>query len=212
MATTAPAANTKAAEIVEYRGVENLVAAEVTEDTKENYTTGDVFPIAGVAEISKKSNSDSATHFYDNSPAVIIGASGSDEIEVKTSVIPLDVLAKLTGQIYDDATGSLIEGDQENKYFALGYKTQKTNGDEVCVWRLKGQFAIPDEASKTIDDGTDAEGQTLKYTGIKTIHKFTKNSKGARAVVTDGGAGKADLTKFFDKVTTPDTLPAAKAK
>ena len=40
-------------EIVEYRGVEDLVAAEVLTDnnkTGEGYTTGEVFAIAGVAE------------------------------------------------------------------------------------------------------------------------------------------------------------------
>ena len=45
-------------EILEYRGVEGLVAAEVLSDDNEQgtghgYQTGTVFAIAGVAEISK---------------------------------------------------------------------------------------------------------------------------------------------------------------
>ena len=46
------------------------------------------------------------------------------------------MLATITGQNYDSATGALFEGVRDLKYFALGYKTKKTNGDEVYVWRL----------------------------------------------------------------------------
>ena len=46
-------------EIVEYRGVEGLVAAEVLVDDGDNFTTGSVFAIAGVAEIQKASNASS---------------------------------------------------------------------------------------------------------------------------------------------------------
>ena len=41
--------------IVEFRGVDNLVAAEVTNDDNElegGYTAGDVFPVAGVAALA----------------------------------------------------------------------------------------------------------------------------------------------------------------
>ena len=44
-------------EIYEYRGVEGLVYAEVTADTAENYTTGTVKDLAGVATISKSTAS-----------------------------------------------------------------------------------------------------------------------------------------------------------
>ena len=56
--------------IFEYRGVEGLVYAEVTKDNNsteqgEGYVTGTVKPLAGVAEISKSSDSTSEAHFYD---------------------------------------------------------------------------------------------------------------------------------------------------
>lgn len=123
-------------EIVEYRGVEGLVASEVIADNNDigegnGYVTGEVFAIAGVAEIAKTTDSSSEAHFYDNIPAVVVTNTASDEVTITASAVPLDIVGKLTGQKYDVSTGALIEGTRELKYFAIGYKTKKTNGDEV---------------------------------------------------------------------------------
>ena len=200
-------------EILEYRGVEGLVAAEVTKDDNETgegngYVTGEVFSIAGVAEISRVAEASNEAHYYDNMPAIIVSNTASDEVTITASAIPLDVYAKITGQKYDETKGAMIEGARENKYFALGYKTKKTNGDEIYVWRYKGTFNIPDQTNATENDGTDANGQELVYTGIQTTHKFTSTGKGAKAMNVDVALDKADVSTFFDTVTTPDTLQA----
>ena len=207
-------------EITEYRGVEGLVAAEVLIDDNETntagsgetpnhgYVTGTPFSIAGVATIARTTENSNETHYYDNMPAIVINSTGADEVTITASAIPFEVLAKITGQNYDDTTGALIEGPRESKYFALGYKTKKTNGDEVYVWRYKGQFNIPDSEHSTENDGTDANGQEITYTGITTTHKFTKTGKGAKAINVDLGKDLADVSTFFNTVTTPDTLEA----
>ena len=197
-------------EIVEYRGVEGLVCAEVLSDDNgsDGYTTGSVFAIAGVAEISKTTDSTDEAHYYDNMPAVVISNTASDEITISASAIPMDVLATITGQVYDETTGTLIEGPRTPKYFAIGYITKKTNGDLMYCWRLKGRFNLPDQTNVTEDDGTDANGQEIVYTGISTTHKFSKTGKGAKALVVDVAKGLANVTNFFDQVTTPDTLAA----
>lgn len=191
--------------IVEYRGIEGLVYAPITEDSTENFTTGDVKELAGTSELTRTTESSSEVHYYDNMPAITIESTGSDEVTCTVSAIPLDVLADITGQVYDETTDTFIEGARENKYFALGYKTKKTDGTEVYVWRLKGTFSIPESTHITEDDGTDANGQELTYTGISTTHKFTKTNKGAKAinVLADG---KANVTDFFKTVQTPDTI------
>lgn len=196
------------AEIFEYRGVEGLVYAEVTADDDKSYTTGTVKQLAGVAEIGRTTETSSEPHYYDNVPAVVVSSTGSDEVTCTVSAIPLEVLAEITGQQYDSNLGVLIEGERETKYFALGYKAKKTNGKEVYVWRYKGQFSIPDSTHATEDDGTDANGQEITYTGISTTHKFTKTGKRAKAMNVDLEADKANVSTFFDTVTTPDTLTA----
>ena len=199
-------------EIVEYRGVEGLVAAEVlTDDDTAGYTTGDVFAIAGVAEISKTTDSSNEAHYYDNIPAVVVSNTSSDTINISASAIPLDVLGYITGQTYDSALGALFEGPRKVRYFAIGYQTKKTNGDKMYVWRNKGTFNIPDQTNTTENNSTDANGQELVFTGISTTHKFTKTGEGCKAVVVDVAKDLADVSAFFDEVVTPDTLTAKTA-
>lgn len=200
------------AQIFEYRGVSDLVYAEVTNDDNSSeqgkgYVTGTVKPLAGVAEISKATDSTNEPHYYDNIPAVVISSTGSDEVTINASAIPLDVLAEITGQYYDSATGMMVEKERQSKYFAIGYKTKTTDGVEIYVWRLKGSFNIPDQTSATEDDGTDANGQELTFTGISTTHKFTKTSSPAKSVVVNTGLDLiADKANFFATVQTPDTI------
>lgn len=196
-------------EIFEYRGVNGLVYAPVTSDTKDAFTTGTVKPLAGVAEISKSTDSSSEAHFYDNVPAIVITSTGSDTITINASGIPLDTLADITGQGWDSQTGTYIEQERVPKYFAIGYQTKATNGDIMYVWRLKGTFNIPDQTSSTENDGTDANGQELTFTGISTTYKFEKTGKPAKAVTVNTGLGLADVSNFFDSVQTPDTIGAA---
>ena len=199
----------------EFRGVDNLVAAEVTTDDNEEaggYVTGKVFQIAGVAEISKTTETSSETKYYDNIPALVLNSEGSDEITLTCSIPDLATYAKLVGKTIDSTTGAMIDAEREPKYYALGYRFKKTDGTYRYVWRLKGMFAIPDETSATEDDGTDTNNMELTYTGISTTHQFTKTSKPAKAVVVDDTAeSKADISAFFDTVTDPDKLKAKSA-
>ena len=194
--------------VFEYRGVSNLVYAEVLTDDASGYETGEVKVLAPVAEIGKSTESSSEPHYYDNKPLIIIDSVGADEITSTVAGIPVDVLADITGQFYDKDLGAMIEGERTPKYFALGYITEKTDGTKVNVWRLKGTFSIPEETVVTKDDGTDANGQEVTFTGIMTTHEFAKTGKGAKAVVVHESEGNADLSTFFNAVTTPDTLKA----
>lgn len=198
-------------DIQEYRGIRGLVAAEVTEDSLEKFETGTPFPVAGVAELSRTTETTSEPHYYDNIPAVVIDSTGSDEVTITASAVPFDVLAKITGQLYDDTLGMFVEGERKSKYFAIGYITEKTDGTEIFVWRLKGKFNIPDSTHATKDDGAEANGQELTFTGINTTHRFSKIKKTAKAVNVDTSVNKVSEADFFKSVQTPDTVTATPA-
>lgn len=194
----------------EYRGVRDAVYAEVTQDDSEGFVTGTVKKFAGLAEIGKSTESSNDTHYYDNVPAVVISSTGADTLQISASGIPNSVIAELTGQYYDEDHGMFVEEERTPKNFAFGYVTNRTDGTDVYVWRLKGAFSVPDQNARTQDAGTDANGQSLTFTGISTAHKFTKTGKPAKAVnietaVYDGMTESA----FFATVQTPDTIAPA---
>lgn len=193
----------------EFQGFDNLVMAEVTQDTKENYVTGEVEVLAPAGEISKTTASDSATKYYDNKAFLVISSEGSDEVSLTVPQLPVSKIAKLTGKHLDEETGALLDsGEPTTKYFAIGYRLLFTDGTYRYVWRHKGQFKLGDEAAKTKDDSTDSNNQTLTFTGITTAHNFTKTGKGSKAVVVDERDGKCDVSTWFDEVVTPDTIKA----
>ena len=195
-------------EIQEYRGIRDLVCAEVITDTAEAFECGAPFPVAGVAELSRTTETSSEAHYYDNVPAVVIDSTGADEVTIIASAIPFDVLAKITGQVYDEATGMFIEGERTVKYYAIGYITKRTDGTEIFVWRLKGKFNVPDSTHASESNGTDANGQEITFTGINTNHKFTKISKSAKAINVDTKVNPVAEATFFETVQTPDTVTA----
>ena len=199
-------------EIFEFRGVDKLMFAKVISDTKDGYTTGEVKWLSPVAEVGRTTSSSSEAHYYDNKPMIIINSVGSDELKLTVAPLDLETYAEITGQIFDQTTGALIEGNRNNDYYAIGYRTKGTDGKYRYVWRYKGQFSIPDETSDTEDDGTDTNNAELTWTGVETVFEFEKGDpvnnkrKSAKAIVCDERYDAVDFETFFDIVNTPDTL------
>ena len=199
--------------IIEHRGACDLVAAIITEDTTETYSTGEYFPLAGLQSVAKTTESESATKYYDNVPAIIIESVGADTVTLIISVPDLATYAKVLGMSFDESTGVLIEGGETKApYLAIGYKTGLVGAKagQRYVSRLKGKFSIPEEEVKTADNGTDSSNMQLVYTGINTTHRFSKTGNSAKAVVVDNFGDpdeKIDFDKYFTKVTTPDNIP-----
>jgi phi13 family phage major tail protein len=193
-------------EIFEFRGVDNLVYAPVLVDTKEQFVTGDVKWLSPVAEIGRTTATSSESHYYDNKPMIVISSVGADELSLTVAPLDLPTYAEITGQTFDGGTGSLIEGERNNKYFAIGYRTKGTDGKYRYVWRYKCMFSIPEESNSTENDGTDTTNTQLTCTCVQTIHEFAKHGKSAKAIVCDERFGAVDFSTFFDEVKTPDNL------
>lgn len=195
--------------VVEFRGCDNVVVAEVTKDDSTGYTVGNIIPLAPVAEVSKTTENSSETHYYDNVGAIVIRTEGSDEVTLTTPALELGQLATITGKSVDPATGAYVDDEGVEKYYALGYRLKLTDGTYRYVWRLKGTFSnIPDETSTTESDSVDTNNQSVVYTGNKTLYSFEAgNIKGrAKAVVIDERDGLADVSGFFSQVVTPDNV------
>ena len=194
--------------VTEWRGVRNLVYAKVIQDDADDYKTGEVKTLAGLAKVSKTVEQSTESHYYDDVAAININSTGADEVTLEVSAIGIETLADVTGQKFDPETGAMLEGERSNDYFAIGYIASKEDGTDVYVWRYKGTFSIPDSNHDTKTDGTEANGDEITFTGVSTAHVFNKWGTRGKALVVDTGLGKADVSNFFKEVTTPDTLKA----
>ena len=200
---------------VEFRGCRRLVYAEVTTDNNESsggYVTGEVKTLAPVAEISKTVETSSEAHYYDNKAATIVNSEGADTVSFTIAVPSDEVLAEITGRVYDSTKKMFIDAPRKQKYFAVGYILgEKGDGDdERLVWRYKGTFNIPEETSSTEDDGTSANNMSLEYTGIYTQHEFANGGgtgvkKPAKAGYIRASSNVTTEDKWFEQVSTPDT-------
>lgn len=195
----------------EYQGIDELYFAEVTKDDNETdggYVTGAPFKIPA-AEISVSTARESAPKYYDNVAYFTIQSEGNDEVTLTVPQLPIELLGKFTGKMVDTATGALLDdGEPRTVYYAVGYRLRFLDATYRYVWRHKGTVKIGDDAAKSLDDSTDSNNQQLVYTGVKTIHKFTKTGAAAKAIVVDERDAKADVSTWFDAVVTPDTIKA----
>ena len=196
----------------EYRGVKNLVAAELTETVNEKGETvatyGDVIRLAGVQAVSGEVSESSETHYYDDMAAIVVDSEGADTYTLTVSVVEKKTRALIEGTTYDEATGALIGTQKKKKYFALGYIADTVSGVEEYNWIYKGKFTGGNKTHNTKNDGTDATNMEYTYTSIHTAGKFAKAGNKPCKYLSVDNDGKANLDTFFDKVTTPDDLKA----
>lgn len=201
-------------DVFEFRGVDNLYIAKVTKDDATGFTCDTPIHLAPVAEVGKTTDSSSESHYYDNKAMIVVSSESADTITITMAPPELERLALVTGKSFDATTGMLVDGERNNDYFAIMYRTKGTDGKYRYVSRLKGRFSIPEESNQTENDGTDTTNSSIEFTGIYTTHEFTKGKyngtgweKGsAKGIVVDTRYELADVTEFFNVVQTPDTI------
>lgn len=206
-------------EVFEFRGVDSLYIAKITKDDAVEFTCETPIHLAPVAEVGKTTESSSESHFYDNKAMIVVSSESADEITITMAPPELERLALIIGKSFDPETGMLVDGERNNDYFAVMYRTKGTDGAYRYVSRLKGRFSIPEESNQTENDGTDTTNSSITFTGIYTTHEFTKGKydgtkweKGsAKGIVVDTRYDLVDVSTFFDEVQTPDTIEAKPA-
>ena len=200
----------------EFRGVDSFYIAPVTKDDKDGYETGTPVYFQPVQEIGKTTDSSSEAHYYDNKALIVVNSESADTIAITMTPPMLDQLAQITGKSFDESTGMYVDGERQNNYFAIMYRTKGTDGKYRYVSRLKGTFNIPEETVSTENDGTDTTNTQVTFTGVYTAYEFNKGKKvgdtwqksAAKGIVVDERYGLVDFSTFFNQVQTPDTVQA----
>lgn len=192
-------------------GLSSVYAAQVTQDDADGFVTGEPFYLAPVGEMSGTPKLSDEVLYYDDQAYELLQSEGVTERKIKLSALPPAIEALLTGENFDPVTGRLYDSANplNAPYFALGYRTKKSNGHYRYAWFLKGKFQKPGAEHVTV--GEKAEGKPLEimYMAQKTIYKFTQPNSvtdGLKRIVGDDDTTDFDADGWFTAVQTPQTV------
>lgn len=196
--------------MADFLGVSDVHFWKITEDSATAYTAGEVKVLSQTAEITQTTEQSQSTVYYSNIPAYVVSSKGATTISAVLQGLGLGVLAELEGNTLDTATGALIDdGEAKNISFGISFRADYIGSVGARYYSFpKVTISIPDEATKTKDDGTDTLNQTVTITAVSTTHKFTKTGKPCKriAVDTENSGELLDLSAWFDQAITPDSL------
>ena len=134
MATTPTASPTVSSTI----GLKNVVIAPLTADTETEHSYGDLQLVAGAIEASvTPDNADPDILYADDIEFDTLYADPQVSFKLKMADIPLTIQQMLFANTIDD-NGVLIRTAQDKPpYFAVGFKSEKSNGKFRYVWLYK---------------------------------------------------------------------------
>ncbi|WP_431798906.1 major tail protein [Halobacillus andaensis] len=181
-------------------GLDKLYVAKIEEvDGEETYDTPVHIKDAIDANITP--SVDTQNLFADDTVAEIITQFSSVEVSFTINELGSENYALLLGK-EKDTNGVVIDSAKDlAPFFAMGFRSKKSNGEYRYVWLYKGKFQSPEEAFQTQADSADHQTQAISGT-------FVKRGDGqwrARVDSDDEEVGTGTIDGWFDAVyETPE--------
>jgi phi13 family phage major tail protein len=196
-------------------GLDSLYIAEVTEDSATAYTADTPEYLAPAAEASQEPATSAATQYADDQPYDSLVIEGETVINLTVTGIPAEMQAKLLGRQFDSASGRVFDNSGATPpYFALSFRSLKSNGSYRYFQYLKGRFSAPKEETATKADKPDPKTTQLTFTAIPTVYNFDigATNEPVKRVYGDEDTTNFSATGWFSAVQTPAVVaPSALA-
>lgn len=189
-------------------GLKNVVIAPLTTDTEASHAYGTVQAMAGAIEASvTPDNTDPDIQYADDIEFDTLYADPQLTFRLKMADIPLIIQEMLFANVIDD-NGVLIRTAQDKPpYFAVGFKSEKSNGKYRYVWLYKVRAKPMTENFATKEgDTVNRQNPEVEFTAIKRTHD------GRFQAVADEGENGFDASKaatFLTTVYDPTITPAS---
>ena len=183
-------------------GLKNMVIAPLTVDTEETLTYGELQLVAGAIEASiAPDNADPDVQFADDEEFDVLYPDPQLTFTTKMADIPLAIQEMIFGNRIDD-NGVLIRTSTDKPpYFAVGFRSEKSNHKYRYVWLYKVR------AKPLTENYATKEGQTItrqtgdvEWTAIKRTHDGQYQ---AVADEDENGFTAANAATFLQSVYTP---------
>lgn len=153
-------------------GLKNVVIAPLTADTETEHTYGTVQAMAGAIEASvTPDNTDPDIMYADDIEFDTLYADPQLTFKLKMADIPLAIQEMLFANVIDD-NGVLIRTAQDKPpYFAVGFKSEKSNSKFRFVWLFKVRAKPLTENFATKEgDTVTHQNPEVEFTAIKRTH------------------------------------------
>ena len=187
-------------------GLKDVVIAELTVDTETTLTYGTLQKVAGAIEASvSPDNADPDVQYADDGEFDTLYADPEVAFKLKMADLPLVIQEKILHNVIDE-NGVLIRSAQDKPpYFAIGFKSEKSDGKYRYVWLYKCR-AKPISETFATKEGKTVTRQTpeVEFTAIKRTHD------GHWQAVADEGENGFDATAaatFLTSVYEPEFTP-----
>ena len=190
-------------------GLKNMVLAPLTTDTEAGHTYGDLQLVAGAIDASiTPQNADPNVQYADDIEFNVLYPDPELSFKTKMADIPLAIQEMIFGNRIDDNGVLVRTASDRPPYYAVGFKSEKSDGTFRYVWLFKVR-AKPVTESYATKEGTTINRQTgeVEWTAIKRTHDARY-----QAVADEGQngftatMGAAFLTTVYEPsfTTTPD--------
>lgn len=183
-------------------GLKNMVIAPLTEDTEEGTTYGTLQAVAGAIEATiTPESADPDVQYADDHEFDTLYPDPEVTFSTSMADIPLAIQEMIFGNAIDDNGVLVRTASDRPPYFAVGFKSEKSDGTFRYVWLFKVR-AKPVTETYATKEGTSVTRQTgeVEWTAIKRTHD------GRYQAVADEGQNGFDATKaatFLESVYEP---------
>lgn len=153
-------------------GLKNMVIAPLTVDTETTITYGALQLVAGAIEATiTPENTDPEVQYADDIEFDVLYPDPELSFKTKMADIPLSIQEAIFGNNIDD-NGVLVRAAVDKPpYYAVGFKSEKSNGKYRFVWLYKVRAKPVTETYATKEGGTiTRQTGEVEWTAIKRTH------------------------------------------
>lgn len=183
-------------------GLKNVVIAPLTEDTETGHTYGELQLMAGAIEASiTPENADPEVQHADDAEFSVLYPDPELTFSTSMADIPLSIQEQIFGNQIDDNGVLVRTASDRPPYFAVGFKSEKSDGTYRFIWLYKVRAKPMTENYRTKEGQTiTRQNGSVEWTAIKRTHD------GRYQAVADEGQNGFDAAKaatFLESVYEP---------
>ena len=183
-------------------GLKNVVIAPLTEDTDTSHTYGELQLVTGAIEATiTPDNTDPDIQYADDIEFDVLYPDPELTFSTSMADVPLAIQEMIFGNQIDDNGVLVRTASDRPPYFAVGFKSEKSDGAFRYVWLYKVRAKPMTESYKTKEGKTiTRQNGSVEWTAIKRTHD------GRYQAVADEGQNGFDASKastFLESVYEP---------